>query len=239
MSLYLDSADLSAVSEALSWGIEGITTNPSILAKDGATSVIGRCKDIVDLVCEDYTACKGGFHLSVEILNVYDPDKAEDEAKTILRLLQNDYFTPTIKVPLVPNGIGLKIIKRLHEYEIPVNATCLMSPLQAVLAAEAGADYVSLFYNRMIDYNTKVREMDESVARREAMFDIQVARDLVKPDANLIVGSIRKTTDVLEALESDADIVTVPYKYLLELQTHPKTDEAIKEFEEKWKAVTG
>jgi transaldolase len=123
------------------------------------------------------------------------------------------------------DGMGLKIVKRLGEEGIKTNMTVLMNTSQMLLAAKAGATYISLFYNRAkdagIDPIKVIKEMKGMI-------------DEGGMESQIIVGSIRKPDDVADAAAAGAHIVTVPYKILLQMVQHPKTDETIAEFDKCW-----
>ncbi len=235
--LFVDSGDLGEIRSALETGvISGVTTNPGILASAKVRNVIDHARQIREVMRRG--------HLSVEVTETGGYSSALYDAAEIHDRVQG----VTVKVPLHPDW-GLPLIRYLGDAGISVNATCLMTPMQCVLAEAAGAGYVSLFYNRMIDSYTlpgptaTIKEYLKSYspegARRMARADITKARGLLTT-AKLICGSIRRPEDVTECIEAGADIVTIPYKHLgpvLEVKRHPKTDEAIREFDEKWRSA--
>lgn len=231
--LFIDSADVAEIQAALETGvISGVTTNPSIMAN-------ARARDMKT----QFHAIRKVFpagHISVEVTHIDTYEEALADALALLDGGDERMFTvepPTIKVPMHPEW-GLKLIRELSSRHITINATCLMTRKQCLLAEAAGASYVSLFYNRMIDGN-KAWNPQGKYARFLAQDTITDTASQLKT-AKLICGSIRAAGDVWECLCKGADIVTVPYKFLgevLEGRLHPKTEEAIKEFDEKWKKV--
>ena len=141
-----------------------------------------------------------------------------------------------IKVPMWGDGRGLRIAKELKELGIPVNMTCCMSVNQAILASLLEADYVSLFFNRIIDYYKT--STTPAIAFDEACQTIELTRtfiDINDLNTKIIAGSIRHPMDVEAAFLSGSHIVTIPPKILAQLPYHPKTEATIKEFDEAWR----
>jgi len=126
------------------------------------------------------------------------------------------------------DGRGLIIIKQLKEKGISVNATCMMNAIQGVLAAEAGADYVSLFYGRINDYH---QDRDAGVKQ---ISTLRIYLDEHELSSQIIAGSMRKPRDVFDCLKAGAHIVTIPYEILLKLPFHVRTESTIKEFDQAW-----
>jgi transaldolase len=124
------------------------------------------------------------------------------------------------------NGSGLEIIHELHSEGIPVNATVMMTAAQALLAAKAGASYVSLFFNRIRD------------AGEDPVLAIKQTRSILDESdltAKIIAGSIRNPADVIDATIAGAHVLTIPYKIMTQLPFHPKSEETIQEFDNAWK----
>ena len=214
MKIFVDSANLVEIEEALDRGFPaGITTNPSILAKEQKGDFREHIRKIIDLV-QRY-----GYDipLSVEVFSTKREEmirQAEDFVRDF-----GHYANINIKVPV--GWDELAVIRELTRRGVRVNCTCCMSYNQAVMAAAAGARYVSLFYGRIRDIGydaaSVVRQLRTTL--RESGGDCEV-----------IVGSIRHIADVNEALQAGADIVTVPPKFFRQMVSHPKTDEAVQQF---------
>jgi transaldolase len=123
------------------------------------------------------------------------------------------------------DGTGLEAIHKLSSEGIPINATVMMTSLQAILAAKAGANYVSLFFSRIRD------------AGEDPVLAIKQTRTLLDADglkAKIIAGSIRQPKDVLDAAVAGAHVLTIPYKIMVQLPFHSKSEETIREFDKAW-----
>jgi transaldolase len=214
MKLFVDSANLTEIEASLSRGFaSGVTTNPSILAKEEKRDYREIVRDIINLI----TKFGDPLPLSVEVFTM-DPDEMIRQAEELVSHF-GDYKGLTIKVPV--GWDELRLITRLNDMKIPVNATCCMSFNQAVMALDAGARYVSLFYGR-------IRDTGYDAARVVA--DVRAAMDRSGSDAEIIVGSIRHIMDINEAILAGAHIVTVPPPFLVKMCQHPKTDEVVAQF---------
>jgi transaldolase len=214
MKIFVDSANLVEIEEALERGFPaGITTNPSILSKEERGDFREHIKKIIGLV-ERY-----GYDipLSVEVFST-DPTEMVAQAEDFVRHF-GGYGNLYVKVPI--GWDELAVIRELRRRGVKVNCTCCMSVNQAIMAARAGANFVSLFYGRIRDIGYDAA----SVVRATR----QVFREGQVP-AEIIVGSIRHIHDVNEAFLAGADIVTVPPKFFRQMVSHPKTDEAVHQF---------
>jgi len=213
MKLFVDSANLAEIESALQRGFpSGITTNPSILSKEKRTDFNEHIQRIIDLLKQyDYD-----IPLSIEVFTT-EPEEMILQADEFIHPF--DYPNLVIKVPIGWNE--LQVIHSLRQRDIKVNCTCCMSFNQAVIAAGAGANYVSLFYNRIRDIGYDASSVVKSVAQAFRANGTQT---------EIIVGSIRHIYDVNEAFQAGADIVTVPPQFLPKLTSHPKTDEAVEQF---------
>ncbi len=214
MKIFIDSANLTEIEEALQRGFPaGITTNPSILSKEEKGDYRAHIKKIIDLVE------KHGYDipLSVEVFTT-NPTEMIQQAEEFVRHF-GSYRNLYIKIPI--GWDELAVIRELRRRGIKINCTCCMSFNQAVMAALAGANFVSIFYGRIRDIGYDAA----SIVR----VTHQVFRERRVP-AEIIVGSIRHIHDVNEALMAGADIVTVPPKFFRQMTHHPKTDEAVKQF---------
>lgn len=214
MKIFVDSANLDDIESALRRGFaSGITTNPSILSKEERRDFVTHIRDIIALL-RRYDA---PLPLSVELFTT-DPDEMLRQADQFLAEF-GDYEALTIKVPI--GWEELRVIRELRRRNVRVNCTCCMSFNQAVMAANAGANYVSLFWGRIRDIG-----YDAGAVVRQVR---QTFREWGCP-SEIIVGSIRQMIDINEAVLAGADIVTVPPKFLPLLCGHPKTDEAVQQF---------
>ena len=214
MKIFVDSANLLEIEEALERGFPaGITTNPSILAKEEKADFREHINKIIELV-QRY-----GYDipLSVEVFSAR-PEEMITQAEDFVRYFGH-YPKLNVKVPV--GWDELAVIRELRLRGIRVNCTCCMSYGQAMMAAAAGANYVSLFYGRIRDIGydaaSVVREVRATFRERAAACEI-------------IVGSIRHIADISESFQAGADIVTVPPKFFRAMVSHPKTDEAVRQF---------
>jgi len=218
VTLFLDSADIKHIKEICGWNIiKGITTNQKIFLKSGVTDYNETIKNICELVDSPVSIelTKTNSHFTV----------LEQEAEKLREI--DDRVN--IKVPMWGDGRGLFIAKKLIGRKIPVNMTCMMSANQGILACEAGVDYASLFYNRIIDYAGR-----RSVGQREIALLREYIDNYGLP-TQIIAGSIRSPIDVMECFEAGAHIVTIPYPIIKKLPFHPRTQSTIEEFDEAWK----
>lgn len=214
MKIFIDSANLSDIEAALSRGFaSGLTTNPSILAKEEKRDYRDHIREIIGLVE------KWGrpLPLSVEVFTT-DPDEMIRQSEAFIGEF-GDYPGLTIKVPI--GWDELRVISSLTEKGVNVNVTCGMSFNQAVLALNAGARYVSLFWGR-------IRDTGYDASRIVA--DVRKVMDQGNSSAEIIVGSIRQLMDVNEAMLAGAHIVTVPPQFFPQMSRHPKTDEVVDQF---------
>ncbi|HKX01215.1 MAG TPA: transaldolase family protein [Methylomirabilota bacterium] len=214
MKIFVDSANLLEIEEALERGFpSGITTNPSILAKEEKADFREHINKIIELV-QRY-----GYDipLSVEVFSTR-PEEMISQAEDFVRHFGH-YPKLNVKIPV--GWDELAVIRELRLRGIPVNCTCCMSYGQATMAAAAGANFVSLFYGRIRDIGYDAAAVVRDV---RATF-----RERAVP-SEIIVGSIRHIADISEAFQAGADIVTVPPKFFRVMVTHPKTDEAVKQF---------
>ena len=214
MKIFVDSANLEEIEEALKRGFPaGITTNPSILSKEKRTDFALHIKQIIELL-ERYEST---IPLSVEVFSV-EPKEMISQA---LRFFDQFGHYPGLNVKVPIGWEELTVIRELKKRGVRVNCTCCMSFNQAVMAAGAGANFVSLFYGRIRDIGYDAF----SVVQRTH----QVFREGAVP-TQIIVGSIRHIHDVNDALLAGADIVTVPPKFFPQMVSHFKTDEAVNQF---------
>lgn len=213
MKLFVDSANLVEIEEALERGfVSGITTNPTILSKEEKGDYREHIGKIIGLL----KAYAPTIPLSVEVFTA-NPGEMILDAENFVRDFA--YKQLYVKIPIGWDELG--VIRALRQRGIKVNCTCCMSFNQAVMAACAGASFVSLFYGRIRDTGYDAASVVRAVH--------QVFKEWSIP-AEIIVGSIRHIADVNEAFLAGADIVTVPPKFFRQMVAHPKTDEAVKQF---------
>ncbi len=209
MKLFLDTANQAEVEEAVKMGvISGVTTNPSLVAKEG-----GDYLERVTYFCELV-----GGPISVEVLST-DADGMLQEARELAKLHENI----VIKLPITAESLG--VIKQLKTEGIKTNATLCFSANQAILAARAGATFVSPFVGRLNDIGQDGMVLIEEIKTIYSNFGY---------DTEIIVASIRSPRQVTEAALIGADIATIPFKVLKQMVSHPQTDLGIAKFEADW-----
>lgn len=214
MKFFIDTANLDEIKEAASIGIlDGVTTNPTLLAKEKGK---GDFRTIVKKICEVVDG-----PVSAEVVAL-DADGMVKEAEELSKLHKN----VVVKIPMCQEG--LKAIKILNSKGIRTNCTLIFSPIQALLAAKAGASFVSPFVGRLDDASHVGMDLVEDLVTIFENYEIST---------EVIVASIRNPLHVVEAATIGADIATVPFKVIGQLIKHPLTDIGIKKFLEDWKKV--
>lgn len=212
MKFFIDTANIEEIKQGIVLGmVDGVTTNPSLIAKEkkGFDAVV---KDILKIV-------KGP--VSLEVISL-DAKGMFAEGKKLARLGKN----VVIKVPLCTEG--LKATRLFADAGIDVNQTLIFSPLQALMAAKAGARYVSPFVGRLDDIAHDGMELVEQIV---TIFENYCY------ETEVIVASIRHPRHVLDAALMGADIATIPFKVISQLVQHPLTDKGIETFLNDWKKV--
>ncbi|GFE62046.1 fructose-6-phosphate aldolase [Geobacter sp. AOG2] len=212
MKFFIDTADVKEIREAHDLGlVDGVTTNPSLIAKSGRKfkEVIKEIVSIVD------------GPISAEVISLDAPGMIK-EAKELIKIHKNI----VIKVPMTPEG--LKATKALSEKGVKVNVTLIFTPMQALLAAKAGAAYVSPFVGRLDDISQDGMGIIE---------EIRTIFDNYGYMAEIIVASVRNPIHVLNSALIGADIATIPYSVIMQLAKHPLTDAGIKKFLADWESV--
>ena len=205
MKIFIDTANVDEIKKVSKWGIlDGVTTNPSLIAKEG--------RDIKDVVEEICSIVDGP--ISAEVISL-ECDKMIDEAKQLSKIHKNI----VIKIPMCEEGI--KAVSVLSKEGIRTNVTLIFSPQQALIAAKAGASYVSPFAGRLDDIGADGMQVISDIAE---IFDIY------NIETEIIAASIRHPIHVLYAAKSGAHISTIPYKVLLQMLKHPLTDKGIEMF---------
>lgn len=205
MRFFIDTANIDEIKEANDLGVVcGVTTNPSLIAKEG--------RDFTEVVNEITTIVDGP--ISAEVLSM-DHKQMIEEAEKLAAIHENI----VIKIPMCAEG--LKAVKYLSENGIRTNVTLIFSASQALLAARAGASYVSPFVGRLDDISFDgLRLIQEITEIFEASY---IA-------TGIIVASVRNPLHVIEAAKMGADIATVPYKVIMQMINHPLTDRGIDAF---------
>ncbi|MCJ7571011.1 MAG: fructose-6-phosphate aldolase [Candidatus Thermoplasmatota archaeon] len=217
MKIFIDTADLNEIKEIASWGIlDGVTTNPTLVAKTGK-SFNEIIDEIFKLVDEP---------ISLEVLS----ENAEDmvkEAKELVKKVQEKYQkNVVIKIPM--NSEGLKAVKKLSKEKIRTNVTLIFSANQALLAAKAGATYISPFIGRLDDIGQDGMQIIEEITEIFYNYDIKT---------ELIVASIRHPIHVIDAARLGADIATIPPEVIRKMVKHSLTDKGMQSFLSDWKKV--
>jgi len=213
MKFFIDTANLNEIREAHSLGlVDGVTTNPSLCAKIGIKTD-QQFEDLIREICE---LVQGP--VSAEVT-------ATDEAGMLVeaRRLAKIHEWVAVKIPMTADG--LKATRILAAEDIRVNVTLIFQPLQALLAAKAGAAYVSPFIGRLDDINHRGMEIVEQIVTIYENYGF---------DTEIIVASVRHPLHVLDGALAGADIATVPYGVMMQLMKHPLTDVGLKKFLEDW-----
>jgi transaldolase len=207
MKIFIDSADIGEIREAAAMGVlDGVTTNPSLVAKAGR-----KYRDVVHEICELVDG-----PISAEVLGVkYDEILAEG------REWAKVHKNVVVKVPLVIDG--LKAVKTLTKEGIHTNVTLCFSPTQAMLAAKAGASFISPFIGRLDDVSEEGMQLIEQVVTIYNNYDY---------DTEVLVASVRHPMHVVQAAMIGADVCTIPFKVIEQLAKHPLTDVGLKKFVE-------
>jgi len=212
MKIFLDTANLDEIRRGLDMGmVDGVTTNPTLVSRENR-EFLPLVKDICALVPGP---------VSVEV-TALDAEGMIEEARRYAELAEN----VVIKVPI--NSEGLKVIRRLYEMGIRTNTTLIFSPSQALLAAKAGAAFVSPFVGRIDDISGSGMDLVEQIVQIFSNFDIQT---------EVIVASIRHPLHFVQSALIGADIATVPFSTLDRLLNHPLTEKGMARFLEDWKKV--
>jgi transaldolase len=212
VKIFLDTADIDEIREAASWGVlDGVTTNPSLVAKTGRkwSEVV---RDVLALV-------DGPISLEVTSTRAEEMIK---EARQLAKLHKN----AVVKVQMTTEG--LKAIKALSSEGIRVNCTLIFSASQAILAAKAGAKYVSPFIGRLDDQGQEGMQVIREIVQIFRNYDW---------DCEVLVASVRHPLHVIEAAKLGADIVTVPFDVLKKMAGHSLTDVGLKRFLDDWQKV--
>ena len=212
MEIFLDTANIDQIAEILEWGlIKGVTTNQKIFLNEKGCNFEEQSKKILKMV-EPYPVSLEGPNALDELLIT-----AREYSKWGKNVI--------IKVPMLPDGSGLKAVKVLESEGIKTNVTAMMTVNQAMLAIAAGASYASLFYNRIRDSGLDPVDV---VKRSRAIIDNGNYK------TKLIVGSIRNPSDVEEIISANPHVITIPYKILKQMPYHERTISTLDEFDKAW-----
>ena len=212
MKFFIDTANIGEIKKANELGLlDGVTTNPSLVSKEG--------REFTDLIKEICGIVKGP--VSAEVISTESSGMIK-EARELAKLADNI----VVKIPLIKEG--LKAVKVLSSEGIKTNVTLCFSPVQALMAAKAGADYVSPFVGRLDDISQVGMEMVEQIATIYENYGYTT---------EIIVASIRNPLHVLDAALIGADIATIPYNVMEQLIRHPLTDIGIEKFLADWKKI--
>jgi len=212
MKFFIDTGNIDEIKEGLELGmVDGVTTNPSLVAKEK--------KDFDTVVREILEIVKGP--VSLEVISE-DAEGMVVEGKKLAKLAEN----VVVKIPMTTEG--LKATRILSDLGISVNQTLIFSPMQALLAAKAGADYVSPFIGRLDDISHNGMDLVEQIL---------TIIDNYGFDCEVIVASVRHPLHVLDAALLGADIATIPFKVIKQLAGHPLTDVGLKKFLDDWRSV--
>lgn len=210
MKFFIDTANVNQIKEAAAMGLlDGVTTNPSLVAKEG--------KNFLDLLHEIVTIVDGP--ISAEVVST-DYIGILREAEELSKIHKNI----VIKVPLIKEGI--KAVKTLSEKGIKTNVTLCFSPMQALLAAKAGATYISPFVGRLDDISTNGMDLIEQIVTMYNNYGYQT---------EVLVASVRHPLHVVEAAMIGAHVCTMPFDVIEKLFNHPLTNIGLEKFLSDWK----
>ena len=214
MKIFLDTANIDEIKEGASWGIvDGVTTNPSLIAKEKRDF-----KQVVKEICDIVDG-----PISAEVISE-DSEGMISEARELVKIHKNI----VIKIPMTVEG--LKAVSILSKEGIKTNVTLIFSPNQALLAAKAGATYVSPFLGRLDDVGSQGMDLVRTIV--EIFFNYDY-------DTEVIAASIRHPLHVVDAALAGAHIATIPMKVLQQMVKHPLTDKGIESFMNDWKGDFG
>lgn len=210
MKFFIDTADLDEIREAHDLGVlDGVTTNPSLCAKIGVEDFEGHIAKICDIVPGD---------VSAEVVSTEYADIVA-EARHLAKIADN----VVVKVPLIKDGI--KAIKTLSDEGIRINCTLCFSATQALIAAKAGATYISPFIGRIDDISGDGMQLIE---------DVVTIYDNYGIETEVLAASIRHPMHVLESMRLGADVATMPLNVIEQLLEHPLTDRGLEKFLADW-----
>jgi len=217
MKIFVDTADLDEIRELASWGIvDGVTTNPTLVAKSG--------RSFKEIVSEIFNIVDGP--ISLEVVSEKANDMVKEAKELVLTIPEKHRKNIAIKIPI--NSEGLKAVKILSKKGIKTNVTLIFSANQALLAAKAGATFVSPFIGRLDDIGQEGMQIVEEIIDIFNNYNIET---------EVIVASIRHPIHVIDAARLGADIATIPPGIIRKMVKHSLTDAGIKRFLDDWKKV--
>ncbi|KOF56455.1 MULTISPECIES: fructose-6-phosphate aldolase [Clostridium] len=217
MKFFLDTANVNEIKEANNMGVIcGVTTNPSLIAKEG--------RDFKKTVAEIAEIVDGPISGEVNTESSEDAEKMIAEGREIADIHPN----MVVKIPMT--AAGLKAVKVLSEEGVKTNVTLIFSVGQALLAANAGATYVSPFLGRLDDIGAEGMTLVSDIAE---IFDIYGI------ETEIIAASIRGPLHVIDAAKAGADIATIPFAVIMQMVKHPLTDQGIEKFKKDWANTFG
>ena len=212
MKFFIDTANVEEITKANELGLlDGVTTNPTLVSKEG--------REFKELITEICSIVDGP--VSAEVVST-DSEGMINEARELAKLADNI----VIKIPLIKEG--LKAVKVLAVEGIKTNVTLCFSPIQALMAAKAGAAYISPFIGRLDDISQRGMDLVEQII---------VIYENYGYDTEIIVASIRNPVHVLDAALMGADVATIPYNVMEQLIKHPLTDIGLEKFLADWKKI--
>ncbi len=210
MKFFIDTANIDEIKDAHSMGmVDGVTTNPTLIAREGRDF-----KEIITEICEIVDG-----PISAEVISL-ETEGMVAEARDLAKIHANI----VVKIPMTTDG--LKAVRILAAEGIKTNVTLVFSALQALMAAKAGASFVSPFVGRLDDLSQEGMLLIEQIAEIYSNYAF---------NTEIIVASIRNPLHVLDAAVIGADIATIPYSVLKKLAAHPLTDKGIQSFLDDWK----
>lgn len=209
MKFFIDTADLEEIRQAnLRGWVDGVTTNPSLIAKSGRN-----LKEVIQEICKEVRG-----PVSAEVISL-QADEMYAEGKELAKIANN----VVVKVPMTEDG--MIAVRKFSADGIKTNVTLVFNPLQALLAAKAGATMVSPFVGRLDDIGQDGMVMVSQIIQIFENYDFQT---------EVLVASVRSPNHILIAADMGADIITSPYKVLQQLTHHPLTDKGLKMFLDDW-----
>jgi len=212
MKFFIDTADIAEIREANRLGLlAGVTTNPSLIAKTGRPF-----KTVIMEICHEVDG-----PVNAEVVSL-QADAMIAEGRELAAM----HHHIVVKIPMTTEG--LKAVRALHGDGIRTNVTLVFSPVQALMAARAGASFVSPFVGRLDDIGQDGMEL---------ISEIRHIFDTYSIPTEIIVASIRHSTHVLQSAQLGADIATIPFKVIQQLARHPLTDKGIEQFLKDWETV--
>ncbi|MGH4125947.1 MAG: fructose-6-phosphate aldolase [Clostridium sp.] len=209
MKIFIDTANVNEIKKIAELGIiDGVTTNPSLIAKEGRN-----IKEVIEEIC---TIVDGP--ISAEVINM-TASKMVEEGRELSKFHKN----VVVKIPMCQEG--LKAVNILSKENIKTNVTLIFSPQQALLASKAGANYVSPFMGRLDDIGSSSSQVISDIVQIFKMYNI---------NTEIIAASIRNPIHILDCAKVGVNIATIPYKLIMDMIKHPLTDKGIAKFLEDY-----